>query len=65
MKHHYIEVVILQEGSAVRIVGEIPKTHQKAFEECLSKGLQLTFPIFNTRIIITPAVGGKTILVPK
>jgi hypothetical protein len=65
MKHTYIDVVILQSGSGMRILGQIQKTHQKAFEECLSKGLQLAFPIFNTRIIITPKVGGKTILVPK
>ena len=65
MKHRYITVVILCKGSGVRIVGDIPATHKEAFEESLKQGLELTFPIFNTRIIVTPATGGKTILVPK
>ena len=65
MKHRYIEVVILLKGSSMRLVGEIPATHKQAFEECLKQGLNITFPIYRTRIIITPESGGKTILVPK
>ena len=63
MEHTYITVVILQ-GSDIRIVGKIPTTHGKAFEESLKQGLELTFPIYDTRIIVTKD-GKKTILVPK
>ena len=63
MKHRYIEVVVLQ-GSDIQIVGKIPATHQQAFEEALAQGLELTFPLFDTRIIVVKN-GKKTILVPK
>jgi hypothetical protein len=64
MNHTYITVVIIQGGN-LRVVGDIPASHKQAFEESFKKGLELTFPIFNTRIIVTPSTGGKTILVPK
>jgi hypothetical protein len=63
MEHTYITVVVLQ-GSDIRIVGKIPATHSKAFEESLKQGLELTFPIYDTRIIVTKD-GKKTILAPK
>ena len=64
MKHKYITVVILKSGG-VQVVGDLPAIHQEAFQECLKQGLNITFPFYNTRIIITPETGGKTILVPK
>jgi len=65
MKHQYITVVVLHEKAGLRIVGKIPATHQDAFQQAMKDGLALTFPIYETRIIVTPTVGDKVILVPK
>ena len=63
MKHLWVDVVILQ-GSDIQIVGKIPTKLQQAFEQSLAQGLELTFPIYDTRIIVVKN-GKKTILVPK
>ena len=61
MKHKHITVVIMHEKAGVQIVGEIPATHQEAFQEALKDGLTLTFPIFNARFIVTHQNGNKHI----